>query len=127
MVDHTSQIWSISTQCILSLHYKVCTCMDASLTCLFVHEPLLRTKNTVLCCNPIFCHGSTVDLKKLTFCLRSTIVYGKKVRIPMCNSTKLCLVVRSYYGTKVCIPVAMQFYETMFNIVIVKLVRIPNH
>ena len=42
----------------------------------------------------------TVDLKKkLTFRLRSTIVvqwyYGKKVRIPMCNYTKRCLVVRS--------------------------------
>ena len=29
-------------------------------------------------------------------------------------------VVQSYYGTKVRIPVAIQFYETMFNIAIVK-------
>ena len=44
----------------------------------------------------------------------STIVLRfKKVR----NDKK---VVQSYYGTKVRIPVAIQFYETMFNIAIVK-------
>ena len=39
--------------------------------------------------------------------------YDKKV----CTDKK---VVQSYYGTKVRIPVAIQFHETMFNIVIVK-------
>ena len=55
--------------------------------------------------------NNTVDLKKkLTFRLRT---YDRTTVKKYAYSTKC---IQSYYGTKVRMPVAIQFYETMFNI-----------
>ena len=50
----TTQIWNVSTRCQLFLHYKALVWKHTF--CLYMNH---RTKTTVVCCNPVFCCGSS--------------------------------------------------------------------